>query len=113
MRRRLEPAASSFQRRMSANRRKQMSITETEHTWPDDPEEKIKQAGDIARAVVEEYRDFLAEYHAQLVQPKIEIGKHGVAVEMPQSADHPQKVAELHRLRTACDNFVNAVSGKW
>jgi hypothetical protein len=89
-----------------------MSMT-TEYQWPDDPEEKIRQASDIAKAVVEEFRDFLAEYHAQLVQPKIEIGKLGVAVEMPKSADHPQKVAELHLLRTACDNFVNALAGRW
>jgi hypothetical protein len=56
---------------------------------------------------------FLAEYHAQLVQPKIEINKFGVAVEMPKGTDEPQKVAEVHRLRMACDHFVNALVGIW
>jgi hypothetical protein len=91
-----------------------MSMTETaEYQWPNDPEEKIRQASDIAKAAVEEFRDFLAEYHAQLVQPKIEINKFGVAVEMPKGTDEPQKVAEVHRLRMACDHFVNALVGIW
>jgi hypothetical protein len=91
-----------------------MSMTETaDYQWPDDPEEKIRQACDIAKAVVEEFRDFLAEYHAQLVHPEMKITGNGIAVEMPKAAADPQKVSEVHRLRMACDHFVNALSGKW
>jgi hypothetical protein len=91
-----------------------MSMTETaDYQWPDNPEEKIRQASDIAKAVVEEFRDFLAEYHAQLVHPEMKINGHGIAMEMPKAAADPQKVSEVHRLRMACDHFVNALAGKW
>jgi hypothetical protein len=93
--------------------RKTCNVNDRSGRWPDDPEEKIRDASGIAKAVVEEFRDFLAEYHTRLVHPEMKIHGRGIAMEMPQAAADPQKVSEVHRLRMACDHFVNALAGQW
>jgi hypothetical protein len=55
------------------------------------------------RGIVEEFRDVLAVHTAKL---------HQEAIARGGQAGSPQEAAELHRLRIACDHFLNALSGK-
>ena len=68
-------------------------------------------ASDIAKAVVEEFRDFLAEYHAELVHPEMKITGNGIAVEMPKAAADPQKVSEVHPRRVFPRCWFNELVG--
>jgi hypothetical protein len=85
-----------------------ITIDTSDYKWPDDPEEKIRQASEIAKAVVEEFGAFLIEYHTALTRPKVGTGGY---VEPP--TNDPGKVSEVHRLRMACDHFRNSLNGIW
>lgn len=54
--------------------------------------------------LVEEFRDVLARHTAKL---------HQEAIARGGQAGSPQEAAELHRLRLACDNFLNALVGNF
>ena len=56
------------------------------------------------REIVEEFRDELARHTAKLHQEAIALGGQGGS---------PQQAAELHRMRLACDNFLNALAGNY
>ena len=64
------------------------------------------------REIVELFRDVLAEHTAELTRTKIDL-KKGASVELPAASHDPQRHAELHRIRMACDNFINALNGAY
>ena len=67
------------------------------------------------KKIVEEFRDKLAEHTAELVHCEVKIiggGRGGVSVADTKASTDPQRHAELHRIRIACDNFLlNALAG--
>jgi hypothetical protein len=75
-----------------------MSIMETE------AEVDFEHYVTAAKEIIEDFRDVLAVHTAQLHQKAIEAGGH---------VGSPQEAAELHRLRLACDNFLNALVGNF
>jgi hypothetical protein len=65
------------------------------------------------KGIVESFRDVLAEHTAELTQAKIGNISVGASVELPAASRDPQRHAELHRIRMACDNFLAALAGQY
>jgi hypothetical protein len=65
------------------------------------------------REIVESFRNELAEHTAELTRAKIGNISVGASVELPAASHDPQRHAELHRIRVACDSFLNALSGNY
>jgi hypothetical protein len=68
------------------------------------------------KELVESFRDELAEHTAELVHFDINVisgGRGGVSVTDTKASADPQRHAELHRIRVACDNFINALNGNY
>jgi hypothetical protein len=58
------------------------------------------------REIVEEFRNVLAAHTAKMRQEAIARGGQ-------TGPDHIKEAAELHRLRLASDNFLNALAGNY
>ena len=72
------------------------------------------------REIVESFRDVLAEHTAELTHYDIQtdkdpvgFGPSGLSVKESKASADPQRHAELHRIRMACDNFLNALNGTY
>jgi hypothetical protein len=79
---------------------------------------KFEHYVEATRQVVEEFRDVLAEHHAGLVHYDIELNKgqgpyKGASVVSTKASDDPQHAAHVHRMRLACDQFLNALNGQY
>jgi hypothetical protein len=65
------------------------------------------------KEIAESCRDVLAEHTADLTRAKIGDISDGASVKLPAASHDPQRHAELHRIRVACDNFINALNGAY
>jgi hypothetical protein len=59
------------------------------------------------------YRADLQRAGIELTQATITLNGQGGSLEMPKSATDPQYAASLHRMRIACDHFLNALNGQY
>jgi hypothetical protein len=75
--------------------------------------EHLDKYVEAAASVVEELRDFLSAHYLDLTKPPMTKGAHGFHGELPAAADDPGYAANIHRLKVACDNFINAMRGNW
>jgi hypothetical protein len=75
--------------------------------------EDLDKYVEAAATIAEELRDFLSQHYEDLTKPRMTKGQHGYHGEMPAAADDPAYAGNIHRLKVACDNFVNAMRGNW
>ena len=75
--------------------------------------DKLEDYLAAAASVAEELRDFLSRHYADLTTPAMTMKIHGQGGEMPAAAQDPQYAANIHRLKVACENFVNAMRGHY
>ena len=66
-----------------------------------------------ATHIVEELRDFLSAHYLEITKPNMTFGGHGYHGEMPAAYEAPEYAGNIHRLKVACENFVNAMRGQY
>ena len=66
-----------------------------------------------AASVVEELRDFLSGHYADITRAHHEPNKWGESLTMPAAYEAPEYAGNIHRLKVACENFVNAMRGQY
>jgi hypothetical protein len=66
-----------------------------------------------AASVVEELQSFLGSHYEELIKCHMEIHGRGIAVDMPIAAQDPQYAAHIHKLKNACDAFVNVMRNNY
>jgi hypothetical protein len=77
------------------------------------PEVSFEHYVAAVQQVVEEFRQLLDEATAELTRALHEPNKRGESMTMPKAADDPQHHAKLHRMRLACDHFLNALKDQY
>lgn len=65
----------------------------------------------VATNIVEELQSFLGSHYEELLKCNMVIHGKGIAMDMPISAQDPQYSAHIHKLKSACDAFVNSMRG--
>jgi hypothetical protein len=83
-----------------------------------DQEIELKPEGldaycEAAASVVAELQDFLGSHCDELIKCHMEIHGLGIAVDMPVAHQDPQYAAHIHKLKSACDAFVNAMRNNY
>lgn len=66
-----------------------------------------------AASIAEELRDFLSTHYLEITKPPMTMGEHGYHGEMPAAYEAPEYAANIHRLKVASDNYINALRGNW
>ncbi len=65
----------------------------------------------VAANIVGELQDFLGSHYEELLKCNMVIHGKGIAMDMPLAAQDPQYTAHIHKLKNACDAFVNSMRG--
>ena len=66
-----------------------------------------------ATHIVEELRDFLSGHYADITRAHHEPNKWGESLTMPAAYEAPEYAGNIHRLKVAADNFINAMRGQY
>jgi hypothetical protein len=95
-------------------------MSETMETTEAETKVDFEHYVQATKEIVESFRDELAEHTAELTRYDIQTdkapvggGRSGLSVTETKASADPQRHAELHRIRVACDNFINALSGNY
>jgi hypothetical protein len=75
--------------------------------------EDLDKYVEAAASIAEELRDFLSGHYADITKAHHEPNKWGESLTMPAAYDAPEYAGNIHRLKVACDNFVNAMRGNY
>jgi hypothetical protein len=75
--------------------------------------EDLDKYVEAAASIAEELRDFLSGHYADITKAHHEPNKWGESLTMPAAYDAPEYAGNIHRLKVACDNYINAMRGNW